>query len=177
MTTWFTSDHHFGHANIIRFCNRPFDSVEQMDQAMIDRWNSVVGPGDTVYHLGDFTLTDSLSPWIHALQFGQLKIVPGGHDYRWLARFNIADFWGRVSVEAPLVSLEFPSGDKYPHVIVLCHYAMRVWDRSHHGSLHLYGHSHGNLPRWENSLDIGVDSHDFTPVSLEQVQRMLTGSA
>jgi calcineurin-like phosphoesterase family protein len=56
---WFTADHHFGHENIIKFCNRPFASAQEMDEAMIERWNSVVKPDDKVYHLGDFTLNNA----------------------------------------------------------------------------------------------------------------------
>ncbi|WP_258934193.1 hypothetical protein [Nesterenkonia pannonica] len=52
MTTFFTSDHHFGHANIIRYCDRPFADVAEMDEAMIDRWNETVSPDDEVWVLG-----------------------------------------------------------------------------------------------------------------------------
>ncbi len=55
MTTWFTADTHFGHTNVIRYCARPFDSVQAMDETLIENWNQVVRPKDTVYHLGDFT--------------------------------------------------------------------------------------------------------------------------
>src|SRR5690606_36562794 len=53
---WFTSDHHFGHANIIKFCNRPYADADEMDRALVEKWNDVVGPDDMVFHLGDFTL-------------------------------------------------------------------------------------------------------------------------
>ena len=53
---FFTSDHHFYHSNIIKYCQRPFHSVEEMNEEMIRRWNSVVGVDDTVYYLGDFSL-------------------------------------------------------------------------------------------------------------------------
>ncbi len=58
MNTWFTSDHHFGHENIIRFCGRPFKSLGEMNYEMTRRWNLVVEPGDTVYYLGDFAMGD-----------------------------------------------------------------------------------------------------------------------
>lgn len=177
--TWVTADHHFGHANIIRFCGRPFESVREMDQAMIDRWNAVVGPEDVVYHLGDFTLTDNLKPWIHALTFKTLHVVPGGHDWRWMKGFCPDAFDYRVEVLPPLMTLEFPSIGKHPRVVVLCHYPMLSWDRSHYGSLHLHGHSHGTIPddlsgdtqlppgkKRGRRVDVGVDRWDFSPVPL-----------
>jgi len=65
--------------------------------------------------------------------------------------------------------LEFPDlGDsQHPQVIVLCHYAMRAWDRSHYGSWHLYGHSHGTLPGYGLSFEVAVDCWDFRPVGLD----------
>jgi calcineurin-like phosphoesterase family protein len=53
---WFTADHHFGHANILRYCKRPFADVEEMNAALVENWNRVVTKGDTVYHLGDLFL-------------------------------------------------------------------------------------------------------------------------
>ena len=180
MTVFFTADHHFGHDKIRGYTGRPFATVEEMDQALIDRWNAVVGPEDVVYHLGDFTLTDSLSPWVHALRFGQLKIVPGGHDWRWLNHTEFMKLEPRVLVTPPLVTLELPSGGKWPLVVVLCHYPLLSWDRSHYGSLHLHGHSHGTIPNdlsgdrqlppgqaRGSRIDVGVDCWDFTPVALD----------
>ncbi|MEJ7707010.1 MAG: hypothetical protein WKF82_06805 [Nocardioidaceae bacterium] len=56
MAVYFTSDTHFSHANIIRLCNRPFADVDEMDEAIIERWNATVTSADTVYHLGDVAL-------------------------------------------------------------------------------------------------------------------------
>lgn len=172
MTIFVTADHHFGHANIIRFCNRPFRHVTEMDQAMIDAWNRTVGPEDDVYHLGDFTLGNTLSPWLHALTFGRLFIVPGGHDHRWLAKLSSDRLGDRTEILPPLVTLEFPSGKKHPHVVVLCHYPLLTWDRSHYGSLHLHGHSHCGIPSGPAAnghgmrIDVGVDCWDFAPLPL-----------
>ena len=172
---WFTSDHHFAHANIIKYCNRSFDTVQEMDTKLISLWNSVVGDEYIVYYVGDFTLGNIhyFKKCIMELN-GQVKILPGSHDYRWLAEFH-PKYTSRsglpVKLLPPLISLEFPElGDgKHPQVIVLCHYAMRVWDRSHHGAWHLYGHSHGSLPGQGLSFDVGVDCNEFKPISLEQV--------
>lgn len=177
MTTWFTADHHFGHENIIKYCKRPFDGVQQMNGEMVRRWNERVEINDTVYHLGDFTLGIELFPWIEQLA-GNIKIVPGSHDHRWNTPENnrgdpyrLTASGTVVEVLPPLVSLEFSEwGDgKHPLVVVLCHYAMRVWDRSHYGSLHLFGHSHGSINGWGRSMDVGVDCHDFYPISLGDV--------
>jgi len=181
MSIFVTADHHFGHANIIKFCNRPFKNADGMDKAMIRAWNLTVGHDDTVYHLGDFTLTDSLSPWIHALNFARLYIVPGGHDYRWMATFK-QDIDFRIQILDPLITLEIPCNDKYPRVVVLCHYPMLSWDRSHYGSLHLHGHSHCTIsggmsgdtqlpPNQVNGkrVDVGVDCWNFTPINLDNL--------
>jgi len=180
---WFTADHHFGHANIIRYCNRPFASADEMDATLIRLWNESVGVDDVVYHLGDFTLQGL--PKFQAIIWqlnGKLRIMPGSHDRRWLEHYKPDDpamhtaHGYPVELLPPLVSLEIPDlrDDRYPQVIVLCHYAMRVWDRSHYGSWHLYGHSHGNLPGLGLSLDVGVDCHGYRPISLEEVARKLT---
>ena len=176
---WFTADHHFGHENIIRYCDRPFRDTAEMDREMVRRWNAVVGADDTIYHLGDFTLGDwwgTAKPCLDELN-GRVKVVPGGHDYRWLP-----DADGRLEVLPSLHTLEFGVGRKWPLVVVLCHYPMLSWDRSHYGSIHLHGHTHGMVPDGRSSdmkappdqrrgfrLDVGVDCHGFAPVSLAAV--------
>jgi len=180
---WFTADTHFGHTNIIRYCQRPFASVQEMDAQMVERWNTVVSPDDTVYHLGDFTLKgwDGFAAYVQRLN-GRLRILPGSHDHPWLARFApgaVSSLTGEpAEVLPPLVSLELPELriGRYAQVLVLCHYALRVWDRAHYGAWHLYGHSHGTLPAWGLSLDVGVDSHDFRPINLDEVATRLNAA-
>lgn len=169
MQTYFTSDTHFDHKNVIQYCNRPFQSVDEMNVAMVEKWNSVVSPKDVVYHLGDFTLGDirHFSKWANQLN-GTIKILPGSHDHLWLKDFKSSE---KFQVIAPLVSIEVPEimNGKYPQVLVMCHYSMQVWDRSHYGSWHLFGHSHGNLEGIGLSFDVGVDCTEFVPLSVEQV--------
>lgn len=157
MNVWFTSDHHFGHARIIALVRRPFASVEEMDEAMIARWNERVARDDLVYHLGDFSFRDH-TPYLARLN-GQKRLIIGNHDHS--RRLAKAEGWSSVD---RLLHIEV---DETP--IVLCHYGMRVWNRSHHGALHFYGHSHGSLPGDSQSLDVGVDCWDFRPVSLEEI--------
>ena len=82
MEMFFTGDHHFGHANIIKYCNRPFNSVEEMDEMLIDEWNYVVNPDDIVYHLGDIAFSmNELDKIIRRLN-GTIYIIPGNHIRR-----------------------------------------------------------------------------------------------
>lgn len=160
---WFTADHHFGHANIIRFCGRPFANVEEMNEALVANWNKVVGPRDTVYHLGDlFLLPSGEAKKICARLNGNICLVRGNHD-RTAELLKGAFAWIKDYHELKVADPDAP-GDKQH--IVLCHYALRVWNRSRHGAWHLYGHSHGTLPEIAGQLafDVGVDCHEFTPL-------------
>jgi len=168
MTVWFTADHHFGHANIIKYCNRPFASVQEMDEVMVARWNGTVGPDDTVYYLGDFTMRDDAGRYLRWLH-GQVKVIPGGHDRRWVRRSAVTLSGHPVEILPPLYSLEVDVGKRHPLVIVLCHYPLAVWDRRHYGSLHLHGHSHGRYTGEGRVMDVGIDCHNFRPVSLGEV--------
>jgi calcineurin-like phosphoesterase family protein len=136
MSIWFTSDNHFGHKRIIELANRPFSSLNEMDECMIVRWNDRVKPGDIVYHVGDFAFTDH-DPYLERLS-GQKFLVPGNLDHS--NRVKKATGW--VKVER-IMDVILPDGT----MVVLCHYAMRVWSRSHHGAIHLYGHPQGLLER------------------------------
>ncbi len=164
MNTFFTSDTHFGHANIIKYCHRPFINVKEMDSVLIARWNSTVRPEDTVYHLGDFSFGPPEN-YLRRLN-GQIRFVSGNHD-RGMARVRQEKKWNYKVVWLPdLAEVEVEE-----QKIVLCHYAMLVWNKSHHGTWHLYGHSHGTLPDNPNSrsIDVGVDVHDFRPIAFDEV--------
>lgn len=169
MRTFFTSDTHFDDEYILQHCRRPFKSVDEMNAVMVKQWNSVVAENDTVYHLGDFAISDirGLTKWVSQLN-GTIRLVPGSHDYAWLKDFVASE---RVQVVAPLLSVEFPEiiAGKGPQVVVMCHYSMQVWDRSNYGSWHLFGHSHGNLKGIGLSFDVGVDCTEFTPLPLDVV--------
>ena len=166
MAIFFTADTHFGHDAIRKHCDRPFDSVQDMDRALIANWNSRVSPRDTVYHLGDFAFKGNsrLNDYVSKLN-GTIHLVKGNHDPD--GDEVLSQLFASVS---ELCSIKI-DGER----IVLCHYAMRTWDRSHHGSWHLYGHSHGTLEEDMKSLsfDVGVDCHNYFPVSFEEVKNYL----
>lgn len=172
MTIYFTSDLHLDHANIIKYCNRPFDSVEQMNELLIKNWNSVVNPEDEVYVLGDLVLSrpDRAISLVRRLN-GQKFLIEGNHDKKLLKVPEFRQFFVWVR---SLSELKVHDIDAYRDTqsIVLCHYAMRVWNKSHAGAWHLYGHSHGTLPDDPNSLsfDVGVDANHFKPLSYQEVK-------
>lgn len=169
---FFTSDHHFGHTNIIRFCNRPFESVEEMDRELIRRWNEKIQKGDDVYHLGDLALNsaEAFSEIMDQLN-GNIHLIVGNHDATALnKRKRFA--WVKEYYELKVKDETCANGVQR---IVLLHYAMRTWRGASRGTWHLYGHSHNTLPDWENSLsfDIGVDCHDFYPLSYDEVKAIM----
>jgi calcineurin-like phosphoesterase family protein len=175
VTYWFTSDNHFGHKRIIEYAHRPFKTVEEMDEAMIQQWNHVVQPQDKVYVVGDFSFhrPDKTLQILNRLN-GYKALILGNHDKPKRMTQPAIDAWGMV---LPYYKLKVPDADRPRGVqeIVLLHYAMRVWDKSHRGSWHLYGHSHGSLPDDPNalSMDVGVDCHSFTPISYDAVKNVM----
>jgi len=158
----FTADLHLDHANILSHCARPFVNVHQMNQTLIHNWNQSVSGSDTVYVLGDFAWSsakpEQVSAWLAQLN-GNKILVRGNHD-----RKNVTNAPGWSSVH-DLLKVRY-EGER----MILCHYAMRVWDGHGRGSWHLYGHSHGSLPAHGLSCDAGVDCWDYTPVSFERVR-------
>ena len=169
MQTFFTADTHFDDEFAIQYFSRPFQSVDEMNAVMVERWNQIVSDGDLVYHLGDFTTKDlnHFTKWANRLN-GNIRVLPGNMDELWLQ-----DFAGneKVQVLAPLVSVELSEIGTagQPQRIVLCHYSLQVWERSNHGSWHLFGHTHGRLKGIGKSFDVGVDCTDFTPLSLDEI--------
>jgi calcineurin-like phosphoesterase family protein len=162
-----TSDEHYGHFNkngngIIKYCNRPFSSIEEMNNDIIKKHNQVVGLRDTVIHCGDFTLNGSqyAKDIIEQLN-GRHLFITGSHDKKWMSNINS---YNLKQIELVGYIHEFKYKEYY---IVACHYNMRTWPRSHYNSLLAFGHSHGNLLPLKNQLDVGVDSWEFYPVSIE----------
>jgi calcineurin-like phosphoesterase family protein len=165
-----TSDTHFGHTNIIDYASRPFLDSKEMDECLIDNWNSVVRKNQTVFHLGDFAFgnVDYQRKILSKLN-GDIHFVRGNHDHNHpLGVDNLPDI------------IELKTGGR---LWVLSHYAFRVWNCSHRGAINLYGHSHGCLkddPKMQ-AIDVGVDAiaeafanpfrrpEDYKPVSLAWV--------
>jgi calcineurin-like phosphoesterase family protein len=160
MTIWFSADFHLNHDNILRFCSRPYDTIGEMDEAIICNWNARIRPNDTAYILGDFCFGDPRK--FYDRLNGKVYIIPGSHDKE----------LNKIPEEfilPPIYTL------KLDPPITLCHYAMRSWYKSHYASWHLFGHHHGKLEPYGLSFDVGVDCWDYYPVSLDEVaEKMAT---
>jgi calcineurin-like phosphoesterase family protein len=163
---YFSSDTHLNHTNIIKYCSRPFDSADDMNHTIISQWNETVPSNGRVYHLGDlaFCRDDSQFRDIVTKLNGQISLIIGNHDnFKQVMRNK------DLFVEVTNMKEIKHEGQK----ITLCHYAMRTWNCSHHGAWHLYGHSHGLLPPYGKSFDVGVDSHGFRPISFTEVKEVM----
>lgn len=177
--THFTSDVHFGHNNIIKFCNRPFSSVEEMNEQLIERWNNVVKPNDTVWSLGDFAFLpyEQTKQIIKRLN-GNLHMVLGNHCQKIAQNRKELISSGLVKEihDYKEISVQTSAGKQK---ICLFHYAQRAWNGSHYGSWQLFGHTHGDMEPYGKSVDVGIDSPfvtgqpEYRPFSLEEVEEFM----
>ena len=170
MTIWFTADTHFSHRNIMKYCDRPFSSVEEMDDHLVTVWNDCVGKRDTVYHLGDVSWRPKENNHVLSRLNGKKILILGNHDKK--LGHNFLDHWHDIH--------------DYFHLklgqtkIVLFHYPIFSWDSHYHGSIHLHGHCHGTLNNVTTGriLDVGVDSiaqlyGEYRPVYWAEVRDRL----
>lgn len=166
--TFFTSDLHFGHANIIKFCNRPFLSVDHMNQELIKNINSTVGLDDTLYILGDlaFMQESEIIKILNQINCKNLHFIDGNHDKKIRNDSGIKRY--------------FKSYDVYKEInvngqhIILFHFPLLEWNAGHRGAWMLHGHTHGTLVLPERLqdkkiVDVGVDVWDMKPVSFNDL--------
>ena len=159
MRYFITADQHFGHDNIRTFCKRPFKSVEEMDHELIKRHNEVVSEGDIVIHAGDFAFRNKISAYDYQAKLkGRHIFLVGSHDHWMLDQSKYQYIWEGKILGQP---------------IVVCHYAMRTWKKSHYNSWQLFGHSHGKLEGVGKQMDIGVDTNNYYPYSWVQIKKIM----
>ena len=152
MAILFTADTHFSHRRIIQHCNRPFSSTDEMDAVMIERWNALVAPTDTVYHLGDFCWKGKASRYRNRLN-GIIHLIRGNHD----KNIGSADF---ASV-SDICTVKVDDVE-----IVLCHYPLAEWEGYYGSTWHFHGHAHGTLKSKQlRRIDVGVDQWGFQPIT------------
>lgn len=188
---WFTSDIHFWHANVIRYCNRPFSSVEEMNDALINNWNKVVAPNDTVYCLGDFSLAFRPVEAYSSILNGTKYLVPGNHDFchsyhkksrskenrdRWIKKYedhgwivlpeqttlSVTDSIEVNMCHLPYEFVHTEHDDKYER-----------WRPKDDGKWLICGHVHEKWKLKGKMINVGVDQWNYTPVSIEDILKII----
>lgn len=168
---YYVGDLHFGHENVIKFDRRPFCSVEDMDKALIERWNRKVNMADVVYVVGDFAYKNKRSfDWYLRQLQGKKCLIVGNHDSKLL--------------QDSAAMCYFESVDKMCHVkdggkhVCLCHYPLAEWYGMYRGTYHVYGHIHNStnvtfqfMKTLDRALNCGVAVNGYEPVTLQKMEQ------
>jgi calcineurin-like phosphoesterase family protein len=162
MAIFFTSDTHFGHGGALGLYRRPFASVVEMNDVLVEWWNETVGADDVLWHLGDFAIRQrpAVVADLLARLRGRKHLVTGNNDPSATTELNA---WESVQ---PYIEISIGSVS-----LVLCHYPFRSWRGMSKGWVNLHGHSHGRLKPQPRQFDVGVDVWSFRPVSLDEILR------
>ena len=186
MALWLTADLHLGHANIIRYCDRPFDGVAHMDERLVDRWNERVGDDDTVLVLGDVALGPIASSLALVRELaGRKVLVAGNHDRCWAGNGRRALAWHERYLDAGFAEVRQGTID----VEVGAH-RVRAGHFPYEGDSHdedrftsyrpeddgcwlLHGHVHDRWRQRGRMINVGVDAWDHRPVSEDDVVALI----
>lgn len=176
-SVFFTSDTHFNHTNIIRFCQRPFKDVAEMNETLISNWNNNVGKEDIVFHLGDFCLGGA-AEWANILDRlnGKIYLILGNHDLKNILQGFINRFEHVAMAMCIQIGKKKIYLSHYPYLCFEGGYKNDVWQ--------LFGHVHTRQTNtgldasrlqylYPTQLDVGVDNCNFKPLSFEQVRERI----
>lgn len=180
MKIWFSSDHHFGHANIIKYCNRPYETVANMNALMEAAWNSVVELEDTVYYLGDFAMQPHMVTDIVPRLNGTKILIAGNHDKchggasKWIEHYTAAGF---VSIHKHL-DMEIAGESVLLHHFPYRnetdssqkHYGSRPVDR---GRWLVHGHVHNRWKVLNKQINVSVEAWNFKPASIADIEEII----
>ena len=162
MSIWVTSDCHYGHEKLAFY--RGFESVEAMDEKLIENHNARVRPNHSVYILGDliFYKDENLARVINRLN-GRKFLIFGNHDYAIRKSYEMQKLFVKC--------LDYYELTAQGHKLCMSHYPMMVWNRHHYGSIMLHGHCHGSMqyPFKGRIMDVGADVHGFAPIHIEDI--------
>lgn len=161
METFFTADTHFNHEDILKYTNRNFNTIEDMNDYIIEKWNEKVKRGDRIFILGDFAFSKH-GKFINALN-GKKHLIIGNHDD--MSQDILRNFTSVQNYK------EFWFEKKY--YFILNHYCLRTWSESVNGSINLFGHSHGRLKTFNLSFDMGIDCNNYEPFHSTDVIKMI----
>ena len=166
MTTFFTSDVHFGDDRIMDLCGRPFSDVKEMDEYIINRWNKKVSQNDIVWVLGDIVGPEHFDKELLNELNGKIHLILGNHDFP--AREMIAS--------GTKIEICDEHNLNYNHDIVMCHYPIMDWVGRDNGAIHLYGHVHNkNIAGMKEyfadklAFNVCMDVNDFEPKTLDEL--------
>lgn len=181
---FFSSDQHFGHKNVLNFCKRPFINVKEMNQALIDNWNSVIGHDDIVFVLGDmfwFHSRHEISKLIRKLNSKEIYIVPGNHCKR--TAYELCDERVILLDDVSAIYLREEGKPQIIAEIIVSHCPLMTWPHRDQGAYNLFGHIHSgpmcqnkidrDLPLWDKQYDVGVDNNNYTPISFEEIKKII----
>lgn len=178
---FFTADLHLNHANIIRLTKRPFSGLDDMHYTIMRNWNAKVPADGIVFNLGDLSWDKALwtREYLDKLN-GKQYFVIGNHD-KIACAGNVRSYFQKVKdYDGNYVSIcdnirLTVNDDNVEQDIILDHYATASWDKMYHGSWMLHGHSHGSFKmNLGKLLDVGVDCHNFTPVSYFELKEIMS---
>lgn len=183
---FFTSDFHLFHQNVLKFDNRPFNDIHEMHISIEEGWNEVVGPDDTVIYIGDLSFArgdDKL--FVEGMMYnlnGTIHYVMGNHDkledIKKISKFSSIQDYLEVRVKHNQPNPNLNGALIKTETLFCCmHYPIFEWNKKHHGSYHLHGHSHGNIYNGDEKgyydgrrvMDVGCMLHDYKPVSYKTV--------
>ena len=164
---YFTADTHFDHANIIHLCGRPYESTQQMNEDMIEKWNRKVTNNDTVYIMGDMFFRSKDSEAILRRLRGKKHLTIGNHD-TWLKRVDADKYFEKIS--------HYITVSDGRRGLVLCHYPQICWPHQRRSYM-IHGHIHADtdgdywplITARENLLNAGVDINGFEPVTFDEL--------
>lgn len=160
MRTFIIADTHFGHSSIIKYCDRPFVTVEEMDRQLIEKWNSVVGKEDIVYHLGDFAMgnVDRISSYRNKLN-GRIFLIQGNHDGYSMKRYYEAGF-DKV-YDKPIIYQDF---------FILSHHPLFITESMPYANI--YGHVHNNpqfIDYTSNTFCVSCERVEYKPILFDEI--------
>lgn len=159
MTVWYTSDNHFFHKNVLKFEDRPYETIEEMNQKMIETWNKYVQPEDTVHYLGDFCF-GGYNKWVSILEQlnGDITLYKGNHDSSKVTKRLLNEgYFKQIHTVGGQIKIKSPkTNNKY--ILTLTHYPVEIGNRPKLFSVHGHVHSEPTKSNYLNQVNVGVDS-------------------
>lgn len=180
---YFTSDLHLGHTNIIKHCNRPFNSVDEMNEVIIKNINNMLKPNDELYILGDLYFgirqTENVFEYAKKIKCNHIHLIKGNHDNSYKDLVKLNDEYKVFETISTYKELKYEK-----RLFVLCHYPFmdNAWNKARHGSIDIHGHIHSNNDynkrQKENGIfryDVGVDANNYYPVLIDDILKFFEG--